>query len=310
MQITKVLWAQHAGEEIWLYTLSNTHMEVSVTNFGATITSISVPDGSGGRKNIVLHYDSFKSYLHDPFYTGAVVGRFANRINDGVMRLNGSIYHLPVNEAAHNNHLHGGFAGFNKKVFNAAGTDIDPGTASLRLQYTSPDGEEGYPGNLQLKVTYSLTEECRLHVRYEAHTDRDTHLNLTQHTYFNLSASSDAVADHRLQVNSDHYLECEHRHLPTGKILPVQDTPYDFRIHQQVDARWNRLPSRGYNTYYVKNSNSANRPLAVLEHVQSGTRVEMETSYPGMLLYTGDFLTKPFSPNQGICLGQYLYLLR
>ncbi|MEP7258705.1 MAG: aldose epimerase family protein [Flavitalea sp.] len=301
MHIKKQFWSDYSGGSVYQYTLSNGFMEVTVTNFGCAITSINVPDLEKNKRNIVLGYDSFEEYLHDKYYMGAIVGRFANRISGGILPVNKTVYQLPVNEPANNNHLHGGFNGFNKKLFSVISEEADDKKATIIFKYRSEHMDEGYPGNLDVWITYELSITNQLVIRYEAQTDQDTHINLTNHTYFNLDPYEKSSIGQHLFINSAQYLEDDERFLPTGVIKWTDTAAYDFSGARRIDKYWSDL-ANGYNTYYLLDKERMNVPDAILSSERSGIIVSIKTSFPGILLYSGDYLGKPYLINQGICL--------
>jgi aldose 1-epimerase len=249
--------------------------------------SLLVPDRSGRRANVVLGFETPEEYAANPRYLGAIVGRYANRIAKAQFTLDGRTYRLAANNGA--NHLHGGVTGFDKRVWRAAG-----GAASLELRYSSPDGEEGYPGNLDVRVTYTLTDRSELVVDYFATTDKPTPVSLTQHSYFNLAGEGD-VRDHLLQIDADAITAVDEQLIPTGMIEPVAGTPFDFRSLMTLGAR------RGgnYDHNFVLNGG-----IRVVEP-KSGRTLDVHTTEPGMQLYTGytrglclETQHFPDSPNQ------------
>ena len=222
------------GKAVELYTLTNRNgVEVRAMTYGAIITSIRVPDRNGAIGDIVLGFDTLAGYLKDSPYFGAVVGRYGNRIAKGQFVLDGRTYKLAVNNPP--NHLHGGVKGFDKNVWSARPLD---GPAGVGVAFTrlSPDGEEGYPGNLNATVTYTLTDKNELVVKYEATTDKSTPVNLTQHTYFNLAGKGD-ILQHELMLNADRYTPVDPTLIPTGELAPVDATPFDFRKPTAIGAR-------------------------------------------------------------------------
>ncbi len=224
------------GRAAELFTLTNANgIEVRVTNYGGIITSLKTPDRSGRFDDIVLGYDSLSGYLHDSPYFGAIVGRYGNRIGRGRFTLDGTTYHLAVNNGP--NSLHGGLRGFDKVVWNAK-PFRNEGGVGVALDYTSADMEEGYPGTLRAQVTYTLTDDNRLIVDYQATSDKPTPVNLTQHTYWNLAGdgSRDILA-HELTINADSMTPVDSTLIPTGEISPVAGTPFDFRTPMPIGAR-------------------------------------------------------------------------
>ena len=218
------------GQAVSVYTLTNTHgMQVRITNFGGTVMSIQVPDRHGRLGDVVLGYDTPSRYFSNPSgtYFGAIIGRYANRIAHGKLTLDGKSYALAINNKP--NSLHGGVVGFNKRVWTAVPVKSAAG-AGLALRYTSPEGEENYPGTLSVKVVYMLTDDNALKVDYTAVTDKDTVVNLTNHSYFNLNgADSGTILDNRVFINADRYTPMDATSIPLGKLASVAGTPFDFR---------------------------------------------------------------------------------
>jgi aldose 1-epimerase len=231
--------------------------------------SLLVPDRNGRQANVVLGFDSPEEYESNPRYLGAIIGRYANRIANARFTLDGKTYRLAANNGPH--HLHGGRTGFDKVVWRAAG-----GASALELSYTSPDGEEGYPGTLDVRVTYTLTDRNELVVDYFATTDKATPVNLTQHSYFNLAGDGD-VSDHLLQIDADAMTAVDEHLIPTGVITPVAGTPFDFRTLTPIGER----RDGNYDHNFVLNGG-----VRVVEP-KSGRMLDVQTTEPGMQLYTG-----------------------
>ncbi len=300
MHVSKKRWGNYNGSTIYLFTLANDDMQITLSNFGAAITSISMPDKNGQRGNIVLGYDTLQEYIDDEFYTGCVVGRFAGRIADAAFAINGVSYSLAQNEGS-TIHLHGGMKGFGKQVFTVMDETTTDTIAAVQLYYRSIHLEEGYPGNLDVWITYQLSTDNQLTISYKAITDRDTHINLTNHSYFNLKGSHHNVLDHQLFIDADYYLQLSSDHVPTGIIEPLKNSPYSFKKARVIKTGMQQLGGEGYNECYVLNS----RPgiaNAVLSETSSGRRIVLETDMPSLLLYTGDYLNGKFFKNNGLCL--------
>jgi len=277
------------GEQVDLYTLTNTNgLKAKITNYGAILVSLEVPDKSGNLADITLGYDTLEEYISDTCYFGATVGRFANRIAKGKFTLNGVEYTLATNNGP--NHLHGGIKGFNKAIWNADQMQTADSVA-LRLTYLSKDGEEGYPGNLKCTVIYTLTNDDELKVSYEAETDKATVINLTHHSYFNLAGhdSGDILA-HELTLNADHFTPVDENLIPTGQIKSVKGTPMDFTEPFLVGARIAQVDS-GYDHNYVINNGDGSLTFAArVYEPRTGRVMEIYTTEPGIQLYTGNFL--------------------
>jgi aldose 1-epimerase len=298
MKVTSTSTQLNEGKELTSFSLDNGSMQVELVSYGGTITAIRLPVG-GSMRNVVLAYNSLQEYLSDEYFMGCIVGRFANRIRNAKFNISGVEYPLSMNEPANGNHLHGGFQGFGKKWLSPKNVCETQTEVSVTLAYMSPHLEEGYPGTFQLEVTFSLNSSNELGIRFKGVSDRDTHANLTQHIYFNLNAAGSSDTDHLLSVESSYYLESDARFLPTGKKIPVKDSHYDFRkakkVHEEVNAAVPRM-----NTYFL--FEEAPKMPVTLSDAGDKVHVRVSTSYPGILIYTGDYLGEPFQPNGGICL--------
>jgi aldose 1-epimerase len=285
------------GKPIEVFTLTNGRgMEMQVLSYGGIITSLKVPDKNGQAADVVLGFDSPQQYLEQPPppYFGALIGRYGNRIAKGAFTLDGHTYKLAVNNDP--NHLHGGTRGFDKVMWTATPRESADGS-SVVLTRTSPDGEEGYPGNLQARVTYTLTGKNELIVDYHATTDKATPVNLTQHSYFNL-AGHDAgdILGHQLLINADRYTPVDATLIPTGELAPVQGTPFDFRQPTAIGARIDQddpqlKNGKGYDHNWVLNRSGSGLSLAArLTDPKSGRTLEIRTTEPGLQFYSGNFL--------------------
>lgn len=281
------------GEDVYLYTLANKNgVEVSITNYGGTITSIMAPDRNGVFGDVVLGYETLDDYIKNPRYFGALIGRHANRIARGRFSLNGVEYQLAQNNGE--NHLHGGNKGFDKRVWNPSETD-----AGLRLEYLSKDGEENYPGNLNVDVTYSLNDQNELKIEYHATTDKDTIINLTNHSYFNL-AGHGTILDHELTLNTGSFTPVSSDLIPTGEIQTVAGTSMDFRTGRVISAG-------GYDHNFVLDDwqQGVIRPVARLREPVSGRVMEVFTTEPGMQFYSGNFLDGSLVGKSGVAYQKY-----
>ncbi|MES1160261.1 MAG: aldose epimerase family protein, partial [Bacteroidota bacterium] len=284
------------GKTTALYILRNrNNAAVAITNYGARVVSILVPDRNGVMTDVALGYDSIGKYIHQPeTYFGAVVGRYGNRIAKGKFTLNGKGYKLATNNGP--NHLHGGLHGFGAHVWDAKQLN----DSTVELTYLSQDQEEGYPGNLQAKVTYTLSGDSAnsLKIDYEATTDKPTVVNLTNHTYFNLNGQgSGTINNHLLQLNADRYTPVDSTLIPTGKIEPVAGTPFDFRqptaIGARIDSPNQQLKfGKGYDHNFVLNAGSGvgSRLAATVLGDQSGILMQVWTIEPGIQFYGGNFM--------------------
>lgn len=286
------------GTEVFLYTLKNASgMQVKITNFGGRIDAIEVPDRNKKLDDVVLGFDSVDGYATGPAagaYFGAIIGRYANRLAHGTFTLDGHTYHIPTNEGA--NTLHGGNIGFDKKVWTVKETSAH-GAPALELHYLSSDGEEGFPGNLNVTVRYSLDNKNGLHLDYTATTDKPTVLNLTNHSYFNLEgAGSQTALNERLTIDADRYTPIDSTLIPTGAIETVAGTPLDFRKSTVVGSRINEdnaqlKLAKGYDFNFVLNHPGHLSTVAVkVEDPKSGRVMEVFTTQPGVQFYTGNFL--------------------
>ena len=278
-----------------LFTLKNANdVEVKIINYGGTVVSIVVPDRNGVPGDVVLGYDSLEGYVQGKYYFGCIVGRYANRIANGRFTLNNVEYQLPRNEG--DNHLHGGIRGFDK-VYWQAETYKNEKCAGIQLSYMSEDGEEGFPGNLSVTVDYSITNANELRIDYQAVTDKPTVVNLTNHTYFNLSGSGAGdILDHRLMVNANEFTPVDERLIPTSELRSVKGTPMDFTQPVEIGARISQddrqlILGKGYDHNWVLNKEIDEFALAArVNDPDSGRTVEVFTTEPGIQFYSGNFL--------------------
>lgn len=294
-------------------------MEVSVINFGGIITSLKSRDSKGNYEDVVLGFDNLSQYEDESPYFGAIIGRYGNRISEGKFTLDGKTYNLAVNNDI--NHLHGGLKGFDKVVWDAA-QEVTDSSASLILKYISQDMEEGYPGNLQVKVTYTLDDNDELRVEYEAETDKKTIVNLTQHSYFNLSGDfSKNILDHEITINADSFLPVDSTLIPTGEVISVEGTPFDFReaktVGEDISMSDKQLSyGNGYDHCWVLNNQEIGlRHVASAYHPFSGRLLEVYSDQPGIQFYSGNFLDGTLTSKQdgnygfrsGLCLETQHY---
>ncbi len=289
MKITKKIFGYTSeGTEVNIFSLKNDNgVSADVINYGGIVTSLVVPDRDGISGDIVLGFDNLENYLAGHPYFGALVGRYANRIANARFELGGEVYHLAANHG--NNHLHGGIRGLDKVIWDY---EVLPGRDAgiLRLKYFSPDGDEGYPGNLTIQTDFMLNNKNELHFNYMANTDKATPVNITHHGYFNLTGGYNSVLDHELKINGSFFTEVNDEIIPTGKLLPVEGTAMDFRKMKPVGKDITDVPG-GYDHNYVLDS--INEPVnlaAILYEPDHGRRMEVFTTQPGMQLYTGNFL--------------------
>lgn len=282
------------GEDVSLFTLINAAgMEVKISNFGGVITAIRVPDRQGAFADVVLGFDELAPYFQDSPYFGALIGRVGNRIAKGHFELDGQSFNLAINNGE--NHLHGGLQGFDKVVWSPT-TFVDEQNVGLKLFYFSPNGDQGYPGNMQIMVTYTLTEDNSLVVDYHATTDQMTPINMTQHSYFNLAGEGD-VLTHQLTINADYFTPVDDGLIPTGELQSVTNTVFDFREAKAIGEHIHHddvqlVLGGGYDHNFVLNKKQP-RELSLaaraLEPV-SGRVLEVYTQEPGIQFYSGNFL--------------------
>ena len=308
------------GTTVDLYTLTNTNgMTVKITNYGGIVTSIFVPDENGNLGDVVLGYDNLEGYLKNNPYFGCIIGRYGNRIARGKFTLNGKNYMLATNNEP--NHLHGGVKGFDKVIW-AAKEIKGENTVGLELTYLSKDGEEGYPGNLSVKVSYTLTNDNALQIDYQASTDQPTIVNLTNHSYFNLKdAGASPILDHELMLDADYFTPVDSTLIPTGKLRAVAGTPFDFKKSAKICARIGADDEQikfglGYDHNFVLNGNAGELKLAgKLIESTTGRVVEVWTTEPGIQFYSGNFLDGSitgkngtvYSYRHGLCLETQHY---
>ena len=281
------------GKAVERFTLTNANgVELKAMSYGGIITSLRVPDRTGRLDDIVLGFDHLESYLKEHPFFGAIIGRYGNRIAKGAFTLDGKSYTLATNNAP--NHLHGGNNGFDKVLWTG---EPVAGRNAIAFTRASPDGEEGYPGNLRVRVTYTLTDKNELIVDYLATTDKPTPVNLTQHSYFNLAGqASGDILGHQLLLNADRYTPVDDTLIPTGELAPVAGTPFDFRQPTAIGARIDQdhpqlKNGKGYDHNWVLNRTGSGRQLAarVIEP-RTGRTMEIATTEPGIQFYSGNFL--------------------
>ena len=287
------------GKAVQLFTLQNKNGVIAkITNYGGTVVSLIVPDRNGHFADVVLGFDTVQEYVDKSPFFGCITGRYANRIAGGRFALDGHNYSLATNNGP--NHLHGGKVGFDKKIWSASTKG-----GALHLTYTSPDGEEGYPGTLKTEVTYTLTNKNELRIDYVATTDKATIINLTNHSYFNLAGldnkevevDASTILNHELTVYADRYTPIDATSIPLGDLAPVEGTPFDFRTSTAIGARINSnneqlKHGKGYDHNFVLKSKRDKRLVkaARVYDAMSGRVMEVETTEPGIQLYTGNFL--------------------
>lgn len=287
MNITKEAFGTIDTSEVFLFTLSNGKgMTVKITNYGGIVTSIVVPDREGKPADVVLGFDNLQQYLEGHPYFGCIVGRYGNRISEGRFTLDGTEYTLAINNGP--NHLHGGIKGFDKVVWDAI-PEAYHDSAVLKLHYISKDMEEGYPGNLDAEVTYILTGENELKIHYRALTDKATPVNLTHHSYFNLSGGLENALGHMLSIAADKYVVVDDNLIPTGELRDVNGTAMDFSTPHSIGERINEVPG-GYDHTYVLNNMGSMIKVADAFEPLTGRFMEVFTTEPGIQFYSGNFL--------------------
>jgi aldose 1-epimerase len=298
------------GVAVDQYTLTNAAGSMAkIITYGAILTELDVPDRDGKLGDVVLGFDNLKDYLERNPHFGATTGRVANRIAKGKFTLDGKEYTLALNNGP--NSLHGGLKGFDKKIWQQANFESTSNEAAVKLRYVSKDGEEGYPGNLAVTVTYTLTSDNALRIDYTATTDKATPVNLTNHSYFNLSAGkSSDVLDHELTIAADKYTPGDDTLIPTGEIKPVKDTPLDFTKPHKIGERIDQLksyPGGGYDHNFVLNNGGKAEPgFAVrVSEPKSGRILEMLTTEPGVQLYTANYLDGRLTGRGGVTYKKY-----
>ena len=302
------------GIEIYRYTCENSAgTRIQVITFGATLVKVEVPDQKGEMKNVVLGFPSLEGYLQRHPYFGSTVGRFCNRIAKGKFTLDGEQYTLATNNGP--NHLHGGIKGFDMVVWRADEIEKED-SVGIRLEYTSKDGEEGYPGELEVETVYTLNEKNELRMEYTARTTKPTHLNLTNHSYWNLAGEGEgSILDHLMELNADRFLPVDQGLIPTGELLSVEGTPLDFREPESIGSRLNQIESDpvGYDHCYSLRSQDGSLSLAArVKEPASGRVMEVYTTQPGVQLYTGNFLDGSdgaggYQQYEGFCLETQHY---
>ncbi|RUT79693.1 aldose epimerase family protein [Ancylomarina longa] len=292
------------GEKVQLYTLKNEKgMTAKITNYGGILTSLLIPV-SGKNREVVLGFDDLDEYTNTEYisncpYFGALIGRYGNRINKGKFRIGDKDFQLNCNLGDH--HLHGGLEGFDKKIWKAEIlSDFE-----LKLSYTSPDGEENFPGKLAVDVIYTLTNENELQIKYQAVTDQTTPINLTQHSYFNLSEQPKDILDHQLKINTDYILETDDSLIPGGQLLEVENTVFDFRTKKTIQQDIEELENYD-DCFAFKESTKEPRKVAELTDEKDTLTMEIHTTFPGLQLYSGKYIDagkmKKFGPFAGVAI--------
>ena len=309
MQLSREPFGEIDHQLVELFTLENDNgMVAKIATYGGTVISLVVPDKHGERSDVVCGFDTIDGYFSDEYranspYFGCLVGRYAGRIKDGKVTIDGQEHQLATNDGS--NHLHGGVKGFDKRVWGVAGTSEEKDAVALTLSLVSEDGEESYPGRVQVLVEYRLNNDNDLSINYQADTDATTPLSLTNHTYFNLNGFQDSILDHVLQLNSDRHLPPDETNVPLGKEETVVGTSADFEEPKRIGEAFHELPL-GFEHYYV-----FSKPHGVLERVAevtepiSGRKLEIFSSEPGALFYTGRYTSDDLRREDGTQFGQF-----
>lgn len=286
----------HNGKNVQLFTLSNTQgTEVKITNYGGIIVALNTLDKHGISADIVLGYDDISSYETDPYYLGAIIGRYAGRIDQGVLSINGQQYQLSINNI--DNQLHGGMRALNKQLWQAT-TQSTTEKVSLILQHSSPDGDNGFPGNVDFKVKYSLNNNNEFCIQYYATTDKTTVINLTQHSYFNLAGhNTGEVYQHQIQINADHFLPMDKRIYPTGEIRNVHNTQHDFRqltvINKHINSDDEQITiAKGFDNYWLSKQNAVTEAAFIAKAFEpkSGRQLTVYSDQPSLVFYTANYI--------------------
>ncbi len=294
------------GEEVYLYTLTNKNgLKAEITNYGAIVVSLFVPDKNGKLEDVVLGYDDVSGYEKGESYFGAIVGRYGNRIGKGKFSLDGTDYQLSINNGE--NHLHGGKVGFNKKVWRVVGAENRMGGSFITLKYVSVDGEEGYPGTVDISVHYWLNADNELCINYTATTDKNTIMNPTHHSYFNLTGDpTKTILEHELMIDADKYTPVDKGLITTGELADVANTPFDFRkpklIGKDIDADNQQIKfGLGYDHNWVLNKHQELvYKFATVYEANSGRLMEIFTDQPGVQFYSGNFLDGKSQGKHGV----------
>jgi aldose 1-epimerase len=302
-----------AGKNAKLFTFDNGNgIKVEISSFGGLITKLMVPNKDGKSENIVLGHDNLELYDSNEGYLGASVGRYANRIANGRFELDGSVYQLATNNG--NNHLHGGDIGFHRKHWAAEMVESE-NSMKVKMTYLSPDGEEGYPGNLNSSITFELTADNKLLVEFEAETDKPTVVNLTQHGYFNLSAMKENTLNHELVIYASKYTPVNNELIPTGELAPVKRTAFDFNQPHTIGERIADVKGGYDHNYVIKEKHDGELvKMAEVYHAASGRFMELYSDAPGVQFYSGNFLDGKlsadgiaFTKHMGMCLEPQVF---
>jgi len=297
MKVTERIFGKMPdGREVKIFDLeTNSGLGMSITNYGCIITSVRMPDRNGKVEEIAAGFPQLEPYLGEHPYFGVIVGRFANRIGGARFAIDGKDYELGKNQDP--NHLHGGFEGFDKKLWECD-VEASESEAKLIFRYTSPHMEEGYPGNLQCEVVYSLLDNNFLWMSFSAETDAPTHVNLTHHGYYNLGGFKNKITDHLLQLNASSYLELDEKQIPTDRILDCSESDMDFRKLRNVKVPLDHC-------FVMDDHPEKMQPKVQLIHESSGRRLSMRSTQPGVQVYTGNFLDGTLKGHDEVAYTQH-----
>jgi aldose 1-epimerase len=287
------------GREVFTFTLTSTKgLRARITNFGAALVNLFIPDRAGNLGDVVLGYDTVEGYMNQTVYLGVTVGRYANRIGKAKFTLDGVTYQLAANNGP--NHLHGGDKGFHRVLWEAQEAVATDDKAWVKMTYLSKDGDEGYPGNLQATVTYTLTDSDELQINYEARTDKKTIVNMTNHSYWNLAGAGNGdILNHELFINADRFTPMDKGLIPVGSFASVHDMPLDFTRPRTIGSRLRHLAT-GYDHNYVVNGQAGTlRLCAEVHEPQTGRTMTIQTTEPGVQLYSGNYLNESVVGKEG-----------
>ena len=304
LKVNSDTWGESEGTEVKLFTLTNSNgMVIKLTNYGAILTSVFVPDREGNFDDVVLGFDNLDQYVGEDPCFGATIGRFANRIRNARFSIGDSTYVLSANDKGHC--IHGGLNGFHTKVWDNKIIKNDS-TVGVQFHYLSKDGEEGFPGNLHAFVTYTLNDRNEIAIHFKAETDQPTHVNFTHHSYFNLTGLEDKIFNHQVKIDADQTLEIDEDIVPTGNLLPVKNTIRDLNELTRIGENIYKMDHKGYHFCYVfnKEADSGDWVIEVREPV-SGRKLEVYTTQPGVQFYTGNSIGDRFTGKYGIHYGDY-----
>jgi len=309
MNFKEEIFGKYRGNDVKLITVRNDNgIEFKVMNYGATITSLIVPDKYGKKDNIVCGFDKFESYFQEEYiknapYFGCIVGRYTGRIKNANFEINGVRYNLNANDGP--NHIHGGKEGFDKKVWKVLEIKQTDNEICIKFYLFSKDGEEGYPGNVEVIATYGLNNRNELFFEYQGKTDKATPLSLTNHTYFNLNGFKSTIHDHIVQINSSYILKVDETNVPTGERIDVKGTYLDLRKPRLLIEVFKEAPE-GFEDYYVLNEEyKSMKQAAVISHPESGRSLDVYTTEPGFLFYTGRYTSDNLKREDGTCYGRF-----